>query len=163
MTQVEPVLTAFGFGGGGVLATFACWALPRIMRSHWWLIARHAALARVLVFVPAMGRDGLVHGLKRALLEAVPPPVLRGRRVPARLEVIVPASALGGLAAPGAGLTDDLAVWLTRLAQRRGWVLPDRSGVRVTLTTDEYGIARRPYARTVTRDAPIEQAGDRAQ
>jgi hypothetical protein len=147
MTLVEPILTTLGLGGGGVLIAFTSCVLPRIRRSYWWLVARHAVLARLLVVVPSMERDALVHGLKRALLGAVPPPVLRERRVPARLEVIVPTNAVGQLAAAGPGLTDDLAAWLTRLALRRGWTLPDRPGICITLTTDEYGIARRPRAR----------------
>jgi hypothetical protein len=114
------ILTSLSVGGtGGVVVTAIRRYAPRVRRSYWWLLMRHAILAQLFRLVPSMGRDALVHELKRALIEAVPPPVMQCRRVPAQIEVILPTNAVRELDGVGPGLSNDLISWLVQQAQYR--------------------------------------------
>jgi hypothetical protein len=157
------ILMSLGVGGtGGMVIAAIRRYTPRVRRSYWWLLARHAILAQLFRLIPSMERDALVHGLKRALIEAVSPPVMQCRRVPANIEVILPANAVSELDGAGPDLTDDLVSWLVQQAQRRGWTLPESGpgGITIGFRADPYGIARRPrvsnggIGRRVTRPQP---------
>jgi hypothetical protein len=127
MPLLQSVLTWLG-AGSAVLAGVTLY-LPRLRRSYWWLVVLHAMLACLLQIVPAFQRDAMVHRLKLALLEAVSPPVNRRRRVPAKVEIFVPA---GTRIQPG--LMEDLAQWLVDQARTSGWTLTS-TGVTVTTAT----------------------------